>query len=192
MHKIVFFASGSGTNFQSVIDAIDSGQIDAEITGLITNKSQIGAIRRAEKHSIPVRVINQESASEYTEELLEALSDFSPDLIVLAGYLKKIPEEVIDRYSGKIINIHPSLLPKYGGKGFFGMNVHRAVIEGGERYSGCTVHYVDDIYDNGSIITQQTVSVEPDDTPESLARKILKEEHDLLPKTIKKLLTQTS
>lgn len=192
MHKIVFFASGSGTNFQSVIDAIDSGELDAEITGLLTNNPKAGAIKRAENHSIPVRVINRENTTDYTKDLLNALADFSPDLVVLAGYMKKIPDEVIDRYSGKIINIHPSLLPKYGGKGFYGIHVHRAVIESGERLSGCTVHYVDEIYDNGSIIARQTVSVEPDDTPDSLAHKILKEEHKLLPGTIKKLLTKTS
>lgn len=191
MHKIVFFASGSGTNFQSVIDAAESGRLDAEITGLITNKPDIGAIERAKEASIPVRIIDPryKTSDEHANELLEALAEFLPDLIVLAGYLQKIPDKVIDRYSGKIINIHPSLLPKYGGKGFYGMHVHRAVIESGDPESGCTVHYVDTIYDNGSIIRQKRVSVAPGETPESLAAKILKEEHKLLPETINQLLT---
>lgn len=191
MHNLVFFASGSGTNFQSVIDATNSGELKAAITGLITDRADIKALERAKKHNIPTRVLKpheQHSA----ETILSHLSEFSPDLIVLAGYLKKIPDAVIERYRGKIINIHPSLLPKYGGKGFYGMKVHRAVIQNNEKVSGCTVHFVDEIYDNGSIIQQIEVSVATDETPESLAKKILRHEHKLLPQTIEKLLTQTA
>lgn len=191
MHNLVFFASGSGTNFQSVIDAIQSGRLNARITGLITDRPHAGAINRAEKYNIPAYV-HDLTQPDSGDKLLELLSELNPDLIILAGYLKKIPDNVIEKYRGKIINIHPSLLPKYGGKGYFGLNVHRAVIDNKEKISGCTVHFVDEIYDNGSVIEQIEVPVSEDDTPESLAKKILQEEHNLLPKTIKKLLTQTS
>ncbi len=191
MHNLVFFASGSGTNFQSVIDAIESGRLDARITGLISNTARAGAIDRAKEHDIPAYVIDtKDPASE--KELLDLLGSLDPGLIVLAGYLRKIPDSVIRTYSGRIINIHPSLLPKYGGKGYYGMNVHRAVIENREKVSGCTVHFVDEIYDNGQVIEQVEVPVEQTDTPESLAKKILRREHEMLPETIQKLLTQTS
>jgi len=191
VHNLVFFASGSGTNFQSVIDAIESGRLDARITGLISNTARAGAIDRAKEHDIPAYVIDtKDPASE--KELLDLLGSLDPGLIVLAGYLRKIPDSVIRTYSGRIINIHPSLLPKYGGKGYYGMNVHRAVIENREKVSGCTVHFVNEIYDNGQVIEQVEVPVEQTDTPESLAKKILRREHELLPETIQKLLTQTS
>lgn len=188
MQNLVFFASGSGTNFQSVIDAINSGQLKARITGLISNRADAGAINRAKTHNFPTYVIDSGSPN-YETHLLNILSTLRPDLIVLAGYLKKIPTQVIKDYSKRIINIHPSLLPKYGGKGFYGMNVHRAVIKNHETVSGCTVHFVDEIYDNGQIIEQTEVPVDQNETPESLAKKILQHEHKLLPKTIQKLLT---
>ena len=190
MHNLVFFASGSGTNFQSVIDAINSDRIKARITGLITDRSEAGALDRAETFGIPTHVLDPKQPNAETS-LLDLLSDLEPDLIILAGYLRKIPDNIIERYRGRIINIHPSLLPKYGGKGFYGMRVHRAVIENGETVSGCTVHFVDEIYDNGSIIEQVKVPVDKYDTPDSLAKKILNEEHKLLPRTIKQLITQT-
>lgn len=190
MHNLVFFASGSGTNFQSVIDAIESGRIKAQITGLVTNRPEAGAIKRAQKHGIPTHIIDS-NAPDFEQKLLNLLLELNPDLIVLAGYLKKIPAGIINNYSGQIINIHPSLLPKYGGKGYYGMNVHRAVIENKEDFSGCTVHFVDEIYDNGQIIEQIEVPVLSTDTPESLAEKILHREHKLLPNIVHKLLTQT-
>lgn len=190
MHKLLFFASGSGTNFQSVIDAIESGTLNAKIIGLITDRKDAGAIQRAEKHSIPVFVITPTDSEAFRNKLLSLLTDLSPDLIVLAGYLRKIPDEVIDRFRNKIINIHPSLLPKYGGKGFYGLNVHRAVIENNESVSGCTVHFVNEVYDSGAIISRATTEVAEDDTPETLAKRVLQLEHKLLPDTIKKLLTK--
>jgi len=190
VHNLVFFASGSGTNFQSVIDAINSGRLQARISGLIADRPEAGALERAELHGIPTHIIDLKKP-DTGKHLLHLLSGLEPDLIVLAGYLKKIPDSIIEKYRGKIINIHPSLLPKYGGKGFYGMRVHQAVIENGEKASGCTVHFVDEIYDNGSVIEQVKVSVDKNESPDSLAKKILREEHKLLPRTIKKLLTQT-
>lgn len=191
MHNLVFFASGSGTNFQSVIDAVESGKINARISALISNRPDAGAHDRARKHHIPSYTLDV-SSPRFKHELLELLDELKPDIIVLAGYLKKIPDEVIDAYRGKIINIHPSLLPKYGGKGFYGMHVHRAVIDSGDNRSGCTVHFVDEIYDNGSIIEQVDVPVDKNETAESLAKKVLAEEHKLLPNVINKLLTKTT
>lgn len=187
MHNLVFFASGSGTNFQSVINAIEDGQLNATITGLITDRSDSGALQRAKKHHIPGFVINA-TADNFVDQLLETLRKCSPDLIILAGYLKKIPDDVIRRYRGRIINIHPSLLPKYGGKGFYGLKVHEAVIRNRETTSGCTVHFVDEKYDHGSVIAQQKVHISELDTPQSLADKILQEEHKLLPETINTIL----
>lgn len=192
MNHLVFFASGSGTNFQSVIDAIQSGEIDAYIRGLIVNKAGTGAAERARNNDIPVEVIDPasfEKQKQYEKKLLAILADWQPDLIVLAGYLLKIPTTVIEAYPKKIINIHPSLLPKYGGKGFYGLKVHEAVINGGETETGCSVHVVTEEYDQGPVLGQQKVSVYPSDTPEELAQRVLKHEHKLLPKVIKNYLS---
>ncbi|HET8866278.1 MAG TPA: phosphoribosylglycinamide formyltransferase [Gracilimonas sp.] len=191
MKNIVVFASGSGTNFQSIIDAVDRGEITASIAGLITDKDNIGALQRAETHNIPTCIISPYKLSgeaEFAEELLTQLRGWNADLIILAGYLKKIPNSVIREFENKILNIHPSLLPKFGGKGFYGMNVHRAVIEANEGESGCSVHIVTDEFDEGPVIARSKVKIEKNDTPELLAEKILKEEHQLYPKAIQKHL----
>lgn len=191
MKNIVVFASGSGTNFQAVIDAINRGDIDARISGLITNNAHIGAIDRAEKHNIPSIIFNPaeyENEQEYAQQVLKQLNTWNTDLIVLAGYLKKIPSEVIKAFPGRIINIHPALLPKYGGKGFYGHHVHKAVIDAGEKTSGCTVHIVTDEFDVGPVLAQIKVPVLTDDTPATLAQRILEQEHILLPKVINQVL----
>ncbi|NBC27773.1 MAG: phosphoribosylglycinamide formyltransferase [Bacteroidetes bacterium] len=189
MHKLLFFASGSGSNFQSVIDSIEHGQLNASIVGLITDRADAGAIERAGKHSIMSYVVPPLPKDTFSEQLLKVLAPLEPDLIVLAGYLQKIPASVTETYRGRMINIHPSLLPKYGGKGCYGIHVHRAVIHNRESVSGCTVHFVNDHYDRGKIIAQKEVPVSADETPDTLARKVLEEEHKLLPKTIRQLLT---
>lgn len=188
MKNLVVFASGSGSNFQAIIDSIKEGTLDAGIAGLITDRPGIGAIQRAKSESIPVYTIKYNTQSSYTEQLIHKLDEWKPDLIILAGYLKKIPIAITEKYPNQIINIHPSLLPKYGGKGFYGLNVHKAVVDANEKESGCTVHFVNEFYDQGDIIEQKKVPVSPDDTPESLARKVLKEEHKLLPKVIAEIL----
>lgn len=190
--KIAVFASGSGSNFQAIIDAIASGNLDAQICGLIASKNNIGAIDKATKASIPHEVIRKADFSDegFAGCLLDILKKWQPDLVVLAGYLVKVPELVIKTYPGKIINIHPSLLPDYGGKGFYGLNVHQAVINDNRTESGCTVHIVTEQFDEGPILAQRKVSVLENDTPESLAARILIEEHQLLPETIRKILTQ--
>lgn len=191
MKNIVVFASGSGTNFQSVIQAVQRGDIDARISGLVTNKAEIGAIEKARKYSISSRVLDPnkfEDEREYTRQLLEQLNNWNTDMIVLAGYLKKIPAEVIQAYQNRILNIHPALLPKYGGKGYYGLNVHKAVIDSGEKESGCSVHIVTDEFDAGPVLAQAKVAVLEGDTPEKLAKRVLEQEHKLLPKVIKQVL----
>lgn len=193
MINIVVFASGSGTNFQAIIDATENGQIKGCIRGLISNKPDIQAIERAQNHGIAHSLIAPSEFSErtdYVQALLDQLGDWNADLIVLAGYVIKIPSAVIRKYGGRIVNIHPALLPKYGGKGFYGMNVHRAVIENGETESGCTVHLVTEEYDEGPILAQRKVEVKASDDASSLAKRVLKEEHKLYPKVIAKLANQ--
>lgn len=190
MKKLVIFASGSGTNMQAIIDKIEAGEIRAEIVGLIVNKPGIKSIERATKFNIPVSVIAEKDQEDFSKKLTKKLNEWNPDLIILAGFLKKIPDSIIKKYENKIINIHPALLPKYGGKGFYGLNVHKAVIEAGDKESGCTVHYVNKEYDKGPIISQEKVPVHPNDTPEDLAKRVLKAEHKLLPTVIKKIINQ--
>lgn len=195
MKQIVFFASGSGSNFQAVINAIRQGKIEGHICGLITNKKGIKALERAKKHHIPSRVLSPSSFSDlrhYEEALLDTLKEWSPHLIVLAGYLLKIPSSVIRAYANRIINIHPSLLPRFGGKGLYGVHVHRAVLKQGASQSGCSVHVVTDEYDQGRVLAQRTVPVYPSDTPEALSERVLTQEHELLPEVIDNLLTNTN
>lgn len=188
--KLVIMASGSGSNFQAIINSIENNEIDAEIAGLIVNKEKAGAIKRAELHSIPYRIIHTSDYQAFSKMLGNQLKEWNPDLIVLAGFLKKIPDHIVREYAGQIINIHPSLLPKYGGKGFYGEHVHQAVLKAGDSHSGCTVHFVNEHYDEGDIIAQKKVEVLPNDTPETLAKRVLKEEHLLLPAVIRQLLNQ--
>ncbi|TVQ12390.1 MAG: phosphoribosylglycinamide formyltransferase [Balneolaceae bacterium] len=183
-NRIAVFASGGGTNFQALIDEINRGNLHATIAGLISSRPEAGAIIRANAHGIPVEVIKSADYSSehaFGEELNRILKNWDPALIVLAGYMLKVPANVIDAYPGRIINIHPALLPKFGGKGLYGLRVHRAVLEAGETESGCSVHIVTKNYDEGPVIGQVTVPVEPGDTPEELAERILIEEHKLLP-----------
>ena len=193
MITIVVFASGSGTNFQSIINAVENGHIEGRIGGLITNKNNIKAVERARKHGIrhaTVAPSDFQARSDYVQTLSDQLGEWETDLIVLAGYMKKIPAELIKKYKNRIINIHPSLLPKYGGKGFYGPYVHQAVIESKDTESGCTVHMVTEEYDDGPILAQRKVPVYDSDDPSTLARRILKQEHELLPEVIAQLVNQ--
>lgn len=191
LKNLVVFASGSGSNFQSIIDAIKDGSLNATITGFITNKAEAYSLERAKKNDIPNVVINPnnfDSEPEYVSTLISQLQDWNADLLILAGYLKKIPSEVINKYDQRILNIHPSLLPKFGGKGFYGIKVHEAVIASEDTESGCTVHIVTEEYDKGPILGQSKVSVSSSDTVEDLSKKVLIEEHKLFPDTIQTYL----
>lgn len=189
--RITVFASGSGTNFKKIHQAALDNRIPASVTCLICNNPDAGALSYAKKQGIRTCIISPEdydTGQAFAARLNEFLRSEEPDLIVLAGYLKKIPDSVIEQFPGKIINMHPSLLPKYGGKGWYGMKVHQAVIESKEPVSGCTIHYVTTEYDEGPIIAQKQITVSPDDTPESLASKVQKLEHQLYPQVIRDLL----
>lgn len=189
MKKIAVFASGGGTDFQSVIDANEAEKF-CEIALLIASKDGIGAIDRAKKHSIPAHVFAKKDfpeAEKLYEELTYLLNMNRVDYIVLAGWLKIIPESFIKAFADRIINIHPSLIPAFCGAGYYGLKVHKAVIDFGAKVSGCTVHFVNEIPDGGAIIAQRAVEVLDGDTPEALQQRVLKEEHELLPYCVKKL-----
>ena len=183
MVNISVLVSGGGTNLQALIDKVDSGELaGAEIVQVISSREGVFALERAAKAGIKGKVIKD------TEGLLEALAEENTDLVVLAGYMKVLEPPVIDAYRGRIINIHPSLIPKYCGKGFYGKRVHQAVLDGGETVSGATVHFVDEGVDTGEIILQREVPVEPGDTAETLAARVLKTEHVILAEGIKKVM----
>lgn len=188
--RIAVLVSGGGSNLQSIIDNIEQGNLNCEISYVIADRECYG-LERAEKHGIKNvlldRKVLKEKLSDEISNVLEN-DDEKTDYIVLAGYLSILSPEFIKKWSRKIINIHPSLLPKFGGKGMYGMNVHRAVIEAKETESGCTIHFVDTGVDTGEIILQIKVPVLTDDTPEVLQKRVLEKEHVLLIEGIKKLL----
>lgn len=193
MLNIAVFASGRGSNFESLHHAISAEKIPARIVAVISNNSQSGAITLARSFNIPAFHISQRqfsSSDAFNKKILDVLRDHAANFIVLAGYMKKIDPIVIRSYPNRIINIHPALLPKYGGEGMYGSRVHEAVIAAQERYSGATVHWVNEQYDKGNVIDQEQVPVDPGETPESLAAKVLRVEHILLPRVVKKLSTE--
>ena len=188
MLNIAVFASGRGSNFESLHRAILDQNIPARIVVVISNNSQAGALAIARSQNIPALHLSQKNFSDeehYVQHLLRVLNSYAVNFIVLAGYMKKIHGEIISSFHNKIINIHPALLPKFGGAGMFGHHVHEAVIAAKEKKSGATVHIVDEEYDRGAIVLQDSVEVEEHDTPESLAAKVLKIEHVLLPKVVR-------
>ena len=189
MLKIAVCVSGGGTNLQAIMDAIDSGKIaDTSIEAVISNKRDAYALERAKSHGIPAVCISPkdyESRAEFNEAFLEKLDSYAVDLVVLAGFLVVLPEEMIRRYRNRIINIHPSLIPSFCGKGFYGLKVHEAVLERGVKVTGATVHFVDEGTDTGPIIFQKAVDVQEDDTPEVLQRRVMDQaEWELLPRAI--------
>lgn len=188
MKKIAVFASGGGTDFQSVIDANERERF-CEIEYLVASKPEIGAIRRAEKHGIKTIVYDKtsETKEEFYARVAETLKSAGVEYIILAGWLLVVPATFIKEFENSIVNIHPSLIPSFCGMGYYGLKVHAAAIEYGVKLSGATVHFVEADVDGGAIIMQRAVPVEPDDTPESLQQRILKEEHEMLPLCVKLL-----
>ncbi|NNF59336.1 MAG: phosphoribosylglycinamide formyltransferase [Rhodothermaceae bacterium] len=185
--RLAVFASGGGSNFGAMLKAIGAGRLDAEPVLLITDRPGISAIEKAERAEVPVAVLPPSGfASEgaFAEALLEVLAQHGADFVALAGYLKKIPAEVVQAYRHRMLNIHPALLPAFGGKGFYGQRIHEAVLEHGCRVTGVTVHLVDAEYDTGPIVLQEPVPVKQDDTPRSLAARVLQVEHHLYPKAL--------
>ena len=191
MLRIAVLVSGGGSNLQAILDAIDSGKLDfARVELVISSNREAYALKRAENRGIPTMVIDGRDwpdPRERDDRLLEVLEEWNPDLIVLAGYMKILPESIVARFPRRIINIHPSLIPRFCGEGFYGMRVHRAVLEAGETTSGATVHYVDEGVDTGEVLLQERVPVLRGDTPESLAARVLETEHRILPEVIGRL-----
>ncbi len=186
--KLAVFASHSGSNLQAIIDNIKNGYLNAEIVAVISNNSNAYALERARLAKIDTFHISSKThpnETDYLNAILNILDSKKVDLIILAGYMKPIPVEIINKYYNRILNIHPALLPKFGGSGMYGMNVHKAVIESKEKTSGATVHIVDEKYDNGKILYQESVNVDENDTPETLADKVLQIEHKIYSKVIK-------
>ena len=186
MKKIVIFASGSGTNAENIYNYFQNYK-DISIDSIFTNNPKAGVIERAERLKIPCYVFNRDDFVK-TDVVLNRLNESSPDLIVLAGFLWLVPEKIIDAFENKIINIHPALLPKFGGKGMYGDRVHEAVIEADEKESGITIHWVNKHYDEGKTIVQEKVLIEKGETPDSLAEKIHDLEYEYFPKAIHDLL----
>ena len=170
MYNLVIFASGNGSTLQAIIDSINQNKLEAQINLVVSDNPNAYALKRAEINNINTYIIQNKDFSQRDAELADVLSAYPIDLIVLAGYLKMIGPKLIENYT--IINTHPSLLPKYGGKGMHGMHVHEAVIKAKEHYSGATIHFVNQEYDKGTIISQTKVEVLPDDTAETLSAKV--------------------
>ncbi len=192
--RLGILASHQGTNFQAIIDACQSGNLDAEVAVAISNNSKSRALARARLANIPTVHLSSKThpQSDALDKALQStLRDHQVDLVVTLGYMKKLGPQTLHYFQGRIINIHPALLPKHGGQGMFGMNVHKAVLESEDAETGATVHYVDRNYDTGQIISQTRIRVMPDDTPESLAARVLVEEHKLLINTLKQLTELT-
>ena len=189
MLRVAVLVSGGGTNLQAIIDAVESSKItNTELVGVISNNKNAYALERAKKHGIPAECISPkdfETRAEFNKVFLEQLEELHPDLVVLAGFLVVIPEEMIRAYRNRMINIHPSLIPAFCGTGFYGLKVHEAALARGVKVVGATVHFVDEGTDTGPIILQKAVEVEEGDTPESLQRRVMEQaEWKILPQAI--------
>ncbi|MEY8517414.1 phosphoribosylglycinamide formyltransferase [Lachnospiraceae bacterium 29-84] len=189
MRNLVVCVSGGGTNLQAIIDGIENGQItNARISGVISNNPGVFALERAKAHGIKGVCVSPKDYTEresFNQAFLETLDSFQPDLVVLAGFLVVLPKPMIQKYKNRIINVHPSLIPAFCGKGYYGLKVHEGVLERGVKVTGATVHFVDEGTDTGPIILQKPVMVEPDDTPKSLQRRVMEQaEWKILPQAI--------
>ncbi len=189
MKRIAVLVSGGGTNLQALIDAIKNNYItEGYIEIVFSNKKDAYGLERAIKSGIKTMFLDPKefkSREEYDEYLSGKMNSFNIDLICLAGYMRILTEKFLDKFKGKIMNIHPALLPSFGGPGMYGLNVHKAVIESGVKITGCTVHFVNKGVDTGPIIIQKCVAVDDNDTPETLQKKILEYEHKAYPEAVK-------
>lgn len=189
MLKVAVLVSGGGTNLQAILDAVETGRVrNAEIVAVISNNPSAFALERAKKHGIPAVCVSRKECGTkeaFDKALLEAIRESGADLVVLAGCLVVIPESIIQEYRGRIINIHPSLIPSFCGTGYYGLKVHEAALARGVKVTGATVHFVDEGTDTGPILLQKAVEVKEGDTPEILQRRVMEEaEWILLPKAI--------
>lgn len=192
MKKLAVLVSGGGSNLQSIIDQTKNGILKdiAEVVIVISNNPSAYGLERAKKENIKAVALDYKNMDKknYDEQLYKLIKESGADLICLAGYLKKVPDIIVKEYKSRILNIHPALLPKFGGKGMYGHFVHEAVVKAKEKKSGPTVHYVDENYDTGSIILQKEVPVYETDTPEDVAKRVLVQEHIIFPQAIKKVI----
>ena len=186
MKRIVIFASGSGTNAQNIIEYFQINDF-AKVTLVLSNKKNAKVLERAKNLNVPASSFTKEDLCD-TDKILNILINESPDIIVLAGFLLKFPESILKEFPNKVINIHPALLPKFGGKGMYGSHVHESVIKNKESETGITIHFVNENYDEGGIIFQKKVSISEKDTANSVAEKIHELEYEFFPKTIENVL----
>ena len=185
--KIAVLVSGSGSNLQTIIDHIEDKKINGEIAVVVSNRSAAYGLERAKNHNIEGIFLSAKGLDdeEYSRELVKIFKDRNIELVVMAGYLKIISPYFVEEFRDRIINIHPSLIPSFCGKGYYGMKVHEKAVEYGVKVSGATVHFVDEEADNGPIIIQKTVEVDYEDTAETLQKKVLKVEHEILPEAVR-------
>ena len=186
--RLAVFASGGGSNFQAILDAVERGTLPLTVALCLSNTPKAGALARARRYGVPTAVLDSrdfETESTYVAALMDVLGEHAVNFIALAGYMRKIPAAVVDAFGERILNIHPALLPSFGGKGLYGRRVHEAVLAYGARWTGATVHLVDQEYDTGPIVLQEPVPVLPGDTPETLAARVLRIEHRLYPQALR-------
>ena len=192
MKKLAVLVSGGGSNLQSIIDETKNGVLKniAEVVIVISNNPSAYGLTRAEKANIKAVALDYKNmdGKDYDAKMYNFIKESEADLICLAGYLKKIPKKIVNEYKSRILNIHPALLPKFGGKGMYGHFVHEAVVKAKEKKSGATVHFADENYDTGSIIIQKEVPVYETDSAEDVAKRVLVVEHEIFPKAIKKVI----
>ena len=188
MKRIVIFASGSGTNAENIIKYFNNSTI-ATVVQVLTNNQHAKVLERAKKLNIRSLYFNKKAFAE--DDTILNLLKKEADVIVLAGFLWRVPSKIVGAFPNKIINIHPALLPKYGGKGMYGMHIHKKIIENNEKETGISIHYVNENYDEGAIIFQKKVFVEPNDTPEMLANKVHELEYEHFPKVIEQVILKT-
>jgi phosphoribosylglycinamide formyltransferase-1 len=191
--KIAVLVSGSGSNLQTIIDHIEDNKIKGEIALVVSNRSGAFGLERAKNHNIEGVFLSGKGLDdeEYNRELVKILKDRDVELVVLAGYLKIISPYFVEEFRNRIINIHPSIIPSFCGKGYYGLKVHEAAVEYGVKISGATVHFVNEEADNGPIIIQKTVEVDFEDTAETLQKKVLKVEHEILPEAVRLFCDKT-
>ncbi len=192
MTTIAVFASGRGSNFMNLYRAIQEGQLSATIGLVVSNNPGAPVVQTARSWNIPVQVLSPTrytDPQQYETDLLHTLAEFHIEWIALAGYMKKIPASVIRQFPNRIVNIHPALLPAFGGKGMYGMHVHEAVFQSGAQVTGVTIHFVNEEYDQGAIIFQEPVVIRECRSPEEIAEKVLAVEHQVYPRVLQQLLT---
>lgn len=187
MKKIAILASGTGTNAEAIMNYFEQKN-SAQVALILSNRKSAYVLQRAVNHGVPAIAFNKSELYDSPEKFVELLQSHNINLIVLAGFMCFVPDLITHRWSGRIVNIHPALLPKFGGQGMYGDNVHRAVVEAGETESGITIHYVNDKYDDGDIIFQASCSLSPTDTPQDVAMKVQQLEQEHFPRIIESIL----